>query len=82
MASSRLLPHISQDGCKDAQTAGRSGCVKIRQRIFSFRFTHGTPAGLPLGIPGIGLLIEGAIQQAPHFSLQITGGVFMIGGYG
>ena len=25
---------------------------------------QGTPAGLPLGIPGMGELIEGAVQQA------------------
>jgi hypothetical protein len=27
---------------------------------------HGTPAGLPLGIPGKGLVMEGAMQHAPH----------------
>jgi hypothetical protein len=26
-----------------------------------------TPAGLPSGIPGIGDVMEGAIQQAPHW---------------
>jgi len=30
------------------------------------KLTQGTPAGLPLGIPGIGVVIEGAIQHAPH----------------
>jgi hypothetical protein len=29
-----------------------------------------TPAGLPLGMPGMGLLIEGAVQQAPQFALH------------
>jgi hypothetical protein len=29
------------------------------------------PAGLPFGMPGIGLLMLGAVQQAPHASLQI-----------
>jgi len=29
-----------------------------------------TPAGLPSGMPGIGLLIEGAMQQAPQKSLH------------
>ena len=32
---------------------------------------QGTPAGFPAGIPGMGEDMDGAIQQAPHFSLQI-----------
>ncbi|MET3117901.1 hypothetical protein AAKU64_002123 [Undibacterium sp. GrIS 1.8] len=32
---------------------------------------HLTPAGLPLGIPGIALEIEGAVQHAPQLSRQI-----------
>ena len=70
-ASSRQEPHISSSGCREPQTSGRSGLPKIRQRIFSSRLTQGTPAGLPSGIPGIGDVIEGAIQQAPHFSRQM-----------
>ena len=31
---------------------------------------HFTPAGFPAGIPGIGLEIEGAVQQAPQFDLH------------
>lgn len=31
---------------------------------------HGTPAGLPWGMPGIGELIEGAMQHAPQFGRQ------------
>ncbi|HEX4500334.1 MAG TPA: hypothetical protein VH187_04055 [Scandinavium sp.] len=31
---------------------------------------HGVLAGLPLGIPGIGLEIEGAVQQAPQSGRQ------------
>jgi hypothetical protein len=27
---------------------------------------QGTPAGLPFGMPGIGVLIDGAMQHAPH----------------
>ena len=27
---------------------------------------QGTPAGLPWGMPGIGLVIDGAMQQAPQ----------------
>lgn len=33
---------------------------------------HATPAGLPLGIPGIGELIEISTQQAPQ-QLQVKG---------
>jgi len=29
-----------------------------------------TPAGLPLGMPGIGLVMEGAMQHAPQWSLH------------
>ena len=29
-----------------------------------------TPARLPLGIPGIGLLMDGAVQHAPQLGLQ------------
>lgn len=40
---------------------------QIAQRYVSrSKFTHGTPAGFPPGIPGRGEVIEGAIQHAPH----------------
>lgn len=42
----------------------------MRQRSSSPSCTQRTPAGLPLGIPGIGLVIEGAVQQAPHCGRQ------------
>ena len=38
----------------------------MRQRSSSPNCTQRTPAGLPFGMPGIGLVIEGAVQQAPH----------------
>ncbi len=31
---------------------------------------HGSPAGLPSGMPGIGLVIEGAMQQAAQLGRQ------------
>ncbi|WP_281175775.1 hypothetical protein [Marinomonas fungiae] len=31
---------------------------------------QGTPAGLPFGMPGMGLEIDGAIQQAPQLGRQ------------
>ena len=34
---------------------------------------HATPAGLPFGIPGNGVLIESAMQQAPQWGLQLIG---------
>ncbi|RTL01324.1 MAG: hypothetical protein EKK65_06870 [Lysobacterales bacterium] len=47
-------------------TAGRSGRPNSRQRCWSSSCTQRTPAGLPTGMPGIGLLIDGAMQQAPQ----------------
>ena len=66
MAAAASLPHISCEGCRPAQTAGRSGDPKMRQRRSSSSCTQGTPAGLPAGMPGMGELIEGAMQQAPQ----------------
>ena len=71
IASSRQAPHISGEGCSEAQTAGRSGESNIRQRISLSRFTQGVPAGLPSGIPGIAEDIDGAMQQAPHRALHL-----------
>jgi hypothetical protein len=42
----------------------------MAQRISAINCTQATPAGLPSGIPGIGLVIEGAIQQAPQSGRQ------------
>jgi hypothetical protein len=65
-AASVLAPHISTEGRRLLQTAGRSGRPKIRQRPAASSWTHRTPAGLPRGMPGMGLEIEGAMQQAAH----------------
>lgn len=64
MASPRLPPHISAVGRSEAQNAGRSGLPNNRQRSAASSCTQGTPAGLPCGMPGIGEVIDGAIQQA------------------
>eukprot|EP01137_Pigoraptor_chileana_P028025 Opistho-2@11425 len=69
-ACSRLSPHMSSLGCSEPQTAGRSGRPKIMQRSSSSSWMQRTPAGLPPGIPGIGELMEGAMQQAAHRSRQ------------
>jgi len=70
IASSCDSPHISTEGCKVAQKAGRSGRPKIAQRLSSVSCTQRTPAGLPFGMPGKGEVIEGAIQQAAQLGRQ------------
>ena len=69
-ASSRQSPQKSRSALKPLHTAGRSGELKMAQRKSSVRFTQRTPAGLPLGMPGIGELMEGAMQQAPQPARQ------------
>jgi hypothetical protein len=78
MACSRLVPHMSADGCKPAQNAGRSGLPKMRHRLSSPSWTHLTPAGLPFGIPGMGLVIDGAMQQAPQSGRQFMVAVYCL----
>jgi hypothetical protein len=51
-------------GASAAQTVGRVASSKRRQRRSAVNCTHGTPAGLPVGMPGIGVEIDGAMQQA------------------
>jgi len=70
MAASRVCPHISADGLSPRHTAGRSGRPKSMQRPARSSCTHGTPAGLPWGMPGIGVAIEGAMQQAAQPTRQ------------
>jgi hypothetical protein len=70
IACSRLSPHMAACGRRLAHTAGRSGWPKMRQRRASSSCTQGTPAGLPPGMPGMGLLIEGAMQQAAQWGRQ------------
>jgi hypothetical protein len=70
IACSRVSPHISKLGCKLAQNAGRPCLPKIMQRFSSSSCTQRTPAGLPLGMPGIGLLMEGAMLHAPQLDLH------------
>jgi len=53
-------------GRKRTHTPGRSGLPKIAQALSAVSCTHLTPAGLPLGMPGIGEEIDGAMQQAPQ----------------
>ncbi len=69
-ASSRDSPHISAEGCKPPQKAGRSGLPNTLQPRCSSSCTHGTPAGLPFGMPGSGEVMEGAMQQAAQEGRQ------------
>ncbi len=73
MACSALLPHMAGEGARLPQTAGRSGRPKMRQRFMSSSCTQRTPAGLPPGMPGIGLEMEGAMQQAAQPGRQSMG---------
>ena len=66
IASPALSPHISRLGGNELHTAGRSGCPNILQRFSSSSCAQRTPAGLPSGMPGIGLEMDGAMQQAPQ----------------
>jgi hypothetical protein len=69
IASAALAPHISCDGWSWRHTAGRPGWPKWRQRLASSSCTQRMPAGLPRGMPGfpgMGELIEGAMQHAPQ----------------
>lgn len=52
------------DGRRLAHTGGRSGRPKRAQRKSGNSCTHGIPAGLPWGMPGMDDEIEGAMQQA------------------
>lgn len=70
IAYSRLSPHISAEACNPEQHAGRPACPKIAQRKSVVSCMHGTAAGLPFGIPGIGLLMDGAVQQAAQLGRQ------------
>ena len=57
---------------KAEQTAGRSGWPKILHRLLSLSWIQRTPEGLPFGMPGMGELIEGAMQHAPQPRLSLT----------
>ncbi len=70
IASIFELPHISKLGLSPLQKAGRSGLPKIAHRLSFVSWMHRIPLGLPCGIPGNGLLMEGAMQQAPQSLLH------------
>ncbi len=63
------------EGARLPQTAGRSGRPKIRQRPAASSWTQRTPAGLPCGMPGMGLEMEGAMQQAAQPGRQFMSAI-------
>jgi len=48
------------------QNVGRSGFPNSLQRLSGVNWTQRTPAGLPFGMPGMGDVIDGAMQHAPQ----------------
>jgi hypothetical protein len=74
-ACARWLPHISGDGWSDAHTGGRTGSPNSAQRSSAVSCTQRMPAGLLDGMPGIGELIEGAMQQAAQAVRQCIRGI-------
>ncbi|MSR40113.1 MAG: hypothetical protein EXS02_14920 [Planctomycetes bacterium] len=77
VASAAVLPHISGFGRRSKQNCGRSGWPNRAQKFASVRWTQRLPAGLPFGIPRNGVVIDGAMQQAPQPTRQskVTGRV-------
>ena len=69
-ASAALSPHISRQGRSLPQTAGRSALPNTLQLLSSVNCRQRMPAGLPLGMPGIGDDMDGAIQQAAQLMRQ------------
>lgn len=69
-ASSALFPHTEGSGLNPRQTGGYSGVPQTRHLPSGSRLTQRTPAGFPDGIPGSGLEMEGAMQQAAQPTRQ------------
>jgi hypothetical protein len=65
-ASTAELPQIRKSGLKPLHTAGRFGSLKMPHLKSCVKWMHLTPPGFPSGMPGIGELIEGKMQHAPH----------------
>ena len=73
MASLEDSPHISGPGCRPPQTLGRSEEPKSAQRMSAVRCGQRTPASFPAGKPGMGAVIDGAMQHAPQPDRQSNG---------
>ena len=77
----RGQPHTASSALNSTHTRGRSGKPYSLQRMCESSWMQGTPAGLPSGMPGIGLEIAGAVQQAPHCGRHGIGARFMVGSF-
>ena len=60
-------------GISALQTAGRWLLPNKVHRRWASKCPQGTPAGLPCGCAGVGLLMDGAMQQAAQFGRQAIG---------
>ena len=61
---------MGTDGRSELHTSGRPGTPNSLQRSSSSSWTQRTPAGLPWGMSGMALLIDGAMQQAAQDERQ------------
>jgi hypothetical protein len=61
---------MAGSGRKRAHTSGRSGRPNNMHKLPALNCAQRTPAGLPCGMPGMGLLIDGAMQQAAQRGRQ------------
>ncbi|MBD5771685.1 hypothetical protein IF202_11540 [Marinomonas sp. SM2066] len=66
IASSLLLLQMYFSAMKSLHTFGRDGSLNMAQLKSLKSCMQCSPANFPLGIPGIGDVIEGAMQQAPQ----------------
>jgi len=78
-ASLALLPQTIFSALKPPHTFGLSGEPNRSHFKSLFKWIHLTPAGLPLGIPGMGEEMDGAMQHAPHLGRQSIYPVSMFG---
>ncbi len=69
-ASVRFVPQNSGSALKPPHTLGLSGEWNMAHPKSCVRWMQRTPAALPLGMPGMGDDMDGAMQQAPQFVLQ------------
>lgn len=73
LASSALFLQNKYSALNPLHTAGRNGSKKIAHFSSAVKWIHLVPAGLPSGIPGIGEVMDGYMQQAPQFGRQFIG---------
>jgi hypothetical protein len=72
IACSFVSPHMFRSGRNDRHTAGRSARPNSLHRAWSSSWTQRTSAGLPIGMSGMALVMDGAMQHAPHWGRQFT----------